>query len=113
VEYRVCRLSDVPAVRGWPVRVAGRTLALFATADGVFAVDNVCIHNAYPLDDGVVEDGCVVCPWHGWVFELSTGLQVLHSFTEDGLPLLHRSGLRTYPVRILDGDVIVEVETSR
>jgi len=112
MEYRVCRLSDVRAGRGWPVRVDGRSLAVFQTADGVFAVDNVCIHNAYPLDDGVVENGCVVCPWHGWIFELSTGSQVLHSFTEDGLPLWYRPGLRTYPVRVVAGDVIVEVDTA-
>ncbi len=106
----MCRVSDVPSDRGWPVRAGGRSIAVFRTSEGIFAVSNTCLHNAYPIDDGVVDDGCVTCPWHGWVFELATGSQVLHSYTEDGLPLWHRPGLLTYPVRIADGDVMVEVD---
>ncbi|HEY2303101.1 MAG TPA: Rieske 2Fe-2S domain-containing protein [Acidimicrobiales bacterium] len=113
MEYEVCRASVLPSDRGWPVRAAGRNLAVFRTADGVFAVDNVCNHVGFPIDDGAVSDGCVTCPWHGWVYELASGSQVLHSLTEDGLPLWQRPGLRTYPVRIVGGAVIVEVDAVR
>ncbi len=58
-----------------------------ATADGMsllltrqngqpLALANRCTHRGAPLNDGSVEDGCVVCPWHGSRFDLRTGAVV-------------------------------------
>ena len=33
-----------------------------------------CPHLGGPLEDAPVEDGCVTCPWHGYRFDLRTGL---------------------------------------
>lgn len=33
----------------------------------------VCPHRGGPLDAAPVEDGCVVCPWHGWRIDARTG----------------------------------------
>ncbi|WP_394813332.1 Rieske 2Fe-2S domain-containing protein [Streptomyces johnsoniae] len=35
-----------------------------------------CSHQAGPLSQGEVEDGCVRCPWHGSVFRLADGWHV-------------------------------------
>jgi nitrite reductase (NADH) small subunit len=103
VSWRVvCRLDDVPADRGWPVRVGDASIAIFRLEGGVVAVENVCRHVGNPIDDGFVEDGCVTCPWHGWRYDLRTG----NHLTLFG----HRRGLRTYRVRVDGGDVLVEVE---
>ena len=32
----------------------------------ISAMDNECLHLGGPLGKGVIEDGKVVCPWHGW-----------------------------------------------
>jgi nitrite reductase (NADH) small subunit len=40
------------------------------------ALDNVCPHRGGPLSDGVILDGKIVCPWHGWQFDLQTGKSV-------------------------------------
>lgn len=46
-----------------------------ANLDGTFcAVDNVCPHAGGPLGDGELVGGCVVCPIHGWSFDLRTGV---------------------------------------
>jgi nitrite reductase/ring-hydroxylating ferredoxin subunit len=98
----VCRIDDVPALRGWPVRAGADHIAIFRVDGRLLAVENVCRHVGNPIDDGFVEGGCVTCPWHGWRYDLRTG---------DHLTLFgRRRGLRTYPVR-LDGDqVLVDVE---
>jgi nitrite reductase (NADH) small subunit len=95
--YAVCKRNDIPPGRGWPVRVEGRPIAVFADDDQLFAIDNTCRHNGAPLDDGFIDGGCVVCPWHGWTYELATGRQVLLFGS--------RPALRTYPVRV-DGDEV-------
>lgn len=52
----------VPGCRD--ARTAGGDAVRFST---------VCPHRGGPLDDAPVEDGCVVCPWHGYRFDLRTG----------------------------------------
>lgn len=47
-----------------------RTLQL----DGeCYEVAAVCPHLGGPLDRAHVEDGCIVCPWHGYRFDVRTG----------------------------------------
>ncbi len=38
-----------------------------------FAMGNTCAHRGGPLSEGVVDMGKMVCPWHGWQFDLVTG----------------------------------------
>jgi nitrite reductase/ring-hydroxylating ferredoxin subunit len=96
-----CHQSDVRAGRGWPATVNGQPIAVFSVDGELHAVDNVCRHIGSPLDDGVVEDGCVICPWHGWRYRLSTGDQVTVFGT--------RRGLNVYPVRADGDDIYVDV----
>jgi nitrite reductase (NADH) small subunit len=98
----VCRRQDIPAGRGWPVRVGDLSIAVFEVDGRPVAVENLCRHVGNPIDDGVVERGCVICPWHGWRYDLRTGEHV----TFFG----RRAGLRTFPVRTDGEDVLIEVE---
>ena len=34
---------------------------------------NACVHQGMTLDGGMIDDGVIVCPWHGFRFEASTG----------------------------------------
>ena len=44
------------------------------TSDGRrFELDRRCPHQGADLSHGSLEDGCVVCPRHGWRFDLSDG----------------------------------------
>jgi nitrite reductase/ring-hydroxylating ferredoxin subunit len=52
----------------------GRLVVVARCAGELFAYDAVCPHALGPLDAApVVEDGRVVCPWHGKVFDVRTG----------------------------------------
>ena len=98
----VCSRHDIPAGRGWPVKVGHRRLAIFSTSGGLRAVDNSCSHVGNPIDDASVEGEVMTCPWHGWRYDLRTG---------DHLTVFgHRPGLRTYPVRCEGDDVLVDVD---
>ena len=101
-EYAVCRLDQLIEGRGRPVRVDGRYLAVFLDHGAVHAIDNQCSHAGSPLDGGAVRDGKVQCPWHGWVYDLASGVH-LTVFGE-------RPGVRTYRCRVEDGMVKVTVD---
>jgi nitrite reductase (NADH) small subunit len=58
------------------------------TDDGEFCVahingqitvlNNVCPHQEGPLAEGAIEEGRIVCPWHGWSFDPKTGAEQLN-----------------------------------
>ena len=64
-----------------------------------YAMDNICSHSGGSLADGWLEDTIVVCPLHGWEYNVTTGC-CTH---------IRDECLRTYPVIVQDGDVFVEV----
>ncbi|HYE93140.1 MAG TPA: Rieske (2Fe-2S) protein [Terriglobales bacterium] len=96
---RVAAATDVAPGQGTLVEVGGVTLALFHAADGRFhATSPLCPHEDGPLAEGWLEGDAVVCPWHGFDFELATGrCKVDESLT-----------ISVYPVRVVDGAVEVE-----
>jgi nitrite reductase/ring-hydroxylating ferredoxin subunit len=97
----VARLEDLRDWRGRVVRAGERNLALFRQGDEVYALDNVCLHNGGPLGEADVEDGCAVCPWHGWRYRLVDGRS----------PLNPGVGVRTYRAWVDErGDVLVDVD---
>jgi len=95
----VCKLNDLTENKGHRFLVDDTEVALFNIGDNVFALSNICPHQQTKLIyDGIIEDGCIVCPVHGWMFDLKTGNK------KSG-----RKGLDTYPVRIKNEDVFVKV----
>jgi len=55
------------------VEVDGIFLAL-CNVNGTFrAVDNTCPHAGGPLGEGCLNGDLIVCPWHGWRFNVHTG----------------------------------------
>ncbi|HUH62399.1 MAG TPA: Rieske (2Fe-2S) protein [Terracidiphilus sp.] len=78
----VCAESQLPgAGQVAEFVVDGRALCV-ANLDGSIAVlDGVCPHEGGPLGEGMIEDGCVVCPWHSYSFNLHSGI----SPQDDGL----------------------------
>ena len=45
-------------------------IAVFNVDGDYFAVDKVCPHASGPLDEGFIEKGRIICPWHAWSFPL-------------------------------------------
>ena len=75
---RVCELEQVPENTAIE-RIVGRTVvALFRQPDRIYAMDGMCSHQGGPIAQGRVEHGCVTCPWHGWQYELETGIQTIN-----------------------------------
>lgn len=71
----VVRAIDVAVGRATFVEARGLALAVFNAGGGRFhACGAVCPHEDGPLSEGWIEAGAVVCPWHGFDFDLLTGV---------------------------------------
>ncbi len=99
IPVRVCALADVPPESGREFVIQDRVIAVFRTADGVFAMDGICPHAGGPLAQGMLR-GCVVtCPWHGWQFQVDTGCHKINA----------RIHVATFPVIIENEEIFVEL----
>jgi len=72
-EVTVAKIHDLKPGECKMVEAGGREIAL-CNVDGTFhAIDNVCPHQGGPLGEGIMEGKEIVCPWHGWRFDVTTG----------------------------------------
>ena len=81
------------------VVVAGRAVCITRTADGYGALDNRCPHQGGPLGDGQIENGYVICPWHGYEYNPCSGRP------PEGFP----DAATSYAVEERDGGLFVEL----
>jgi nitrite reductase/ring-hydroxylating ferredoxin subunit len=114
--HRVARFDDLPLDRGLVVEVEGRNIGLFRVGEEVRAILNTCPHQGGPVGSGGIfpsvcakvvdrrltewldhERLVVTCPWHGWEFDLRTGIN-----TADP-----RRRVRMFETSVEDGDVLV------
>ncbi len=69
---RVCALEEVPpGTQREVVCGMGEPVALFNVDGKIHAISGQCPHQGGPLAEGLVENGSVTCPWHGWRFSLT------------------------------------------
>ena len=98
--HPVCGLDQIPEGIS-PHRVGTQAMLLVRDGDAVHAIDAVCPHKFGPLEDGDVQDGCIVCPLHDAGFRLDDGAPRPGDEWGGRLPV-HRTQVR-------DGTVFVDV----
>src|ERR1700716_3048783 len=103
VLLEICPVAALP--RGEARRVeADPPIAVFHTDDGeVFAVDDTCTHQDASLADGWLEGCQIECPLHSSTFDLRTGVPTCPPA---------RKPVRTYPVLIEDGMILVDADAE-
>ena len=71
---KAAKKSEIPEGTGKPVEVNGVEVALFKVDGKVCAMYAVCPHQGGPLNEGGLTGSLVTCPWHGWEFNVTTGV---------------------------------------
>ena len=95
----VARVEDVPPGAIMHVRAGEEEIALAHVGDDFYATQGHCLHLEGPLGEGVLEGAVLTCPWHGWQYDVRTGLNEFD----------HAIELRTYEVRVEDGEIQVAI----
>jgi nitrite reductase (NADH) small subunit len=74
--------------------------AICNDAGTIRALNGICPHSGGPLGQGTVQDGRVVCPYHMWEFDCTTG-----EYDRD--PDVR---VPTYEVKLQGDDILVQVD---
>ena len=93
-------------------RAGDQRVVVYHLKNGWFATQAQCTHTFGPLARGTIVDGCQVrCPLHRARFDIATGAVVEWANFPPGIQLLNtlrgERSLRTYPVRIQAGKIMV------
>ena len=101
----VCKSSDLYEGKGRRIKFPEDEdfqVAIFRVKGQLYCLDNICPHrHADSICDGIIKDGIVTCPLHGWSYSLETGqnvnqLQGIKSlkshkiFEKDGMILIEK-----------------------
>ena len=92
VYHRLCPAQTFEQGEGKPFHVNGTHLAVFQYGEKFYAVDNRCPHMGYPMSEGSIRDGVLICHWHHWEFDLKSG----------GCFLAFGDDLKAFPVELRD-----------
>jgi 3-phenylpropionate/trans-cinnamate dioxygenase ferredoxin subunit len=100
-----CRIDEIAIGTAKRVMVESVPIAVVRTAEGVFAIKDVCSHADVELSEGEVEGCTIECWLHGSAFDLKTGAPL-------SLPAIR--AVPIYEVRVVgDGsDAVIEVATQ-
>ena len=91
------KLGDGEIAHG---EASGESLALYRVGDKVYATQELCTHAYVSLVDGYLEGTTVECPVHQARFDITNGKVLDPPANCD---------LKTYPVKIENGTIYVEV----
>jgi nitrite reductase/ring-hydroxylating ferredoxin subunit len=95
---RAAKLAEIPAGTIREFHVEGRAIALANVGGKFYAIDNTCLHRAGPLGQGVLNGKVVICPWHGWQYDVTTGKVVQNPAV----------GVDCYPTEVRGADLFVD-----
>jgi 3-phenylpropionate/trans-cinnamate dioxygenase ferredoxin component len=96
---KICSINDLKEQEGKRFFVEDNEIAIFKIQGEVFVLNNHCPHqHTAQIFEGFIEEGCVVCPSHGWKFNLRTGKT-----------LTGGNGLISYETLIIDNYVYAKL----
>lgn len=98
--HRVAEVNEIETDEALPVDVGDDEIALCKLGDSVYALNNICTHEYACMSDGFIEDDAIECPLHQAQFDVRTGKALSPPAEVD---------LKTYPVKIIDGTVFVQI----
>lgn len=95
---RICAASEIEMEDVRRFDADASSYAIYRTEDGYYASDGWCTHEQAHLADGLVLEDVIECPLHNGRFHIPTGRPLSPPVC------IH---LRTYPVRVENGDLML------
>jgi nitrite reductase (NADH) small subunit len=96
---KICKTNDIKEGSGKSIEINGKPVALFNVNGNFYAINDICGHRGGPLGEGELDGKTVICPWHGWRYDVTTGANEL-------VPELPTN---TYEVKVEGEDILVDL----
>jgi 3-phenylpropionate/trans-cinnamate dioxygenase ferredoxin component len=102
-QHRLCAFDEIAPNTARRFDVGRHRIAVVRIGDDLYAIGDTCTHANISLSEGEIHtaDKTIECWKHGSEFSLETGAPIT-------LPATKAEPI--YPVSVVDGDIVVEVE---
>lgn len=101
-EILVGKESEIPDGERKLIEAHGLSIGVFHHKSQWYAVRNHCLHRGGPVATGCLEDDTLVCPWHGYRYNLLDGQLLVDPSVR----------LDMYPVELREGDIYLLIPVS-
>lgn len=98
VEVSAVSLQDLAPGTARHIKIGRSDIAVVRVDDEIYALSNVCRHAFAPLSEGYLDGHVLICPWHGWRYDV-----------RDGSTDHPNADVKTFPATVRDGIVFVTV----
>ncbi|CUT03621.1 3-phenylpropionate/trans-cinnamate dioxygenase ferredoxin subunit [Candidatus Kryptobacter tengchongensis] len=104
-EIKLCKISDIRSGKARSFKIDDLEIAVINLNSKFFALSNICPHQHTKVVNGseaIVEGENIICPMHGWTFEIKTGKAI------------HGSGrLETFEVFLKNDEIWIKIEDEQ
>jgi len=97
---RVMAAADLAPGSCTEVLAGGHAIALCNAQGTFYAIGNRCSHRGGPLGQGLLDGYVLLCPWHAWTYDVTTGVSTVNPDIS----------VARYEVKVEDGQVWVKVD---
>ncbi|MCK6601464.1 MAG: Rieske 2Fe-2S domain-containing protein [Bacteroidetes bacterium] len=94
----LCLITDVPEKQPVCITAENRFFAVYRSDDGFIVIRDECPHQMASFEGCPNSSGKITCGFHGWVFDLKSGV------AEKGFGKLFH-----YPVQVVDGKIYADL----
>ncbi len=100
MRVKLTTINDLKPGHMTCIELNQRRILLANVAGTLYAVDEMCTHEDWPLCNGALKGDSVECPLHGSRFDLKTGIPLDEPATQP---------LKTYPVVVINNETFVDI----
>jgi len=104
-EIKLCKISEVKPGKAKSFKIDQQEIAIVNLNSEFFALSNICPHQHTKIvngTDAIIEAEKIICPMHGWTFEIKTGKPVYGS-----------GRLKTFEVLIKNDEIWIKIEDEQ
>lgn len=95
----VCPVTDLSEGMRTFIDVDDKRVMVLCVEGEYYAIESMCSHAMFELDDAPVEDCTLVCPLHGAHFCIKTGEALSAPATE---------AILTFPLKVENGMILIQ-----
>ena len=74
----VARVDEIVPGTAKQVAAGGKALAIYNVGGKFYCTQGVCLHRGGPLGEGDLDGTTVTCPWHGWEYDVTSGVNKMN-----------------------------------
>ncbi|MEN3037787.1 MAG: Rieske (2Fe-2S) protein [Candidatus Kryptonium sp.] len=101
-EVKICKTSDIRPGKAKSFQIDNVEIAIINLNSKFFALSNICPHQHTKIvnsTDAIIEGENIICPMHGWTFEIKSGKPVYGS-----------GKLKTFEIVLKNDEIWIKIE---